>query len=60
MNGSSVNRVTAGTAAIIPIHDGSIPIAFSQTGKNGRWVPTQAERRAVKQAQPRRELPGAA
>ena len=41
MNGSTVNRVTEGTAVIIPIHDASIPTAFSHTGKNGRWVPTR-------------------
>ena len=40
-NGSTVNRVTAGTAVMIPIHDASIPTAFSHTGKNGRWVPTR-------------------
>ncbi len=34
--GSTVNRVTDGAAAIIPIHDGSIPTAFSHTGKNGK------------------------
>ena len=36
MNGSIVNRVTDGTATMMPIHDASIPTAFSQTGKNGR------------------------
>ena len=40
-NGSAVKRETAGTAVMIPIQPGSIPIAFSQTGKNGRWVPTR-------------------
>ena len=35
-NGSTVNRVTAGAAAIMPIHEGSMPMAFSHTGKNGR------------------------
>jgi hypothetical protein len=34
--GRIVNRVTAGTAVMIPIHEASIPIAFSHTGKNGR------------------------
>ena len=34
--GSTVKRVTAGTAVMIPIHDASIPTAFSQTGKNGK------------------------
>ena len=24
---------------MIPIQEASIPTAFSQTGKNGRWVP---------------------
>ena len=38
-NGSTVNRVTGGTAVIMPIQNASIPTAFSQTGKNGRWVP---------------------
>ena len=41
MNGSTVKRVTAGTAVMMPIHDASMPTAFSQTGKNGRWVPTR-------------------
>ena len=36
IKGSTVNRVTAGAATIVPIHDGSMPTAFSQTGKNGR------------------------
>ena len=40
-NGSTVNRVTDGTAVMMPIHDASIPTAFSHTGKNGRWVPTR-------------------
>ena len=34
--GSTVKRVTAGTAVMIPIQEASIPTAFSQTGKNGR------------------------
>ena len=38
-NGRIVNRVTAGTAVMIPIHDASIPTAFSHIGKNGRWLP---------------------
>ncbi len=38
-NGRTVNRVTAGTAAMIPIQDASIPTALSHTGKNGRWLP---------------------
>ncbi len=38
-SGRIVNRVTAGTAVMIPIQEASIPTAFSQTGKNGRWVP---------------------
>jgi hypothetical protein len=38
-NGRIVNRVTAGTAVMTPIHDASIPTALSHTGKNGRWVP---------------------
>ncbi len=37
--GRIVNRVTDGTAVMIPIHEASIPTAFSHTGKNGRWVP---------------------
>ena len=36
MNGSTVKRVTEGTAVISPIQDGSMPTAFNQTGKNGR------------------------
>ena len=39
-NGSTVNRVVAGTAEMMPIHDGSMPTAFSQTVKNGRWYPS--------------------
>jgi hypothetical protein len=39
INGGVVNRVTAGTALMIPIQDGSIPVARSQTGKNGSWMP---------------------
>ena len=35
-SGNTVNRVTAGTAVMIPIHDASIPTAFSHTGKNGK------------------------
>ena len=35
-SGSTVKRVTAGTAMMMPIQDDSMPIAFSQTGKNGR------------------------
>ena len=38
-SGRIVNRVTAGTAVMIPIQEASIPTAFSHTGKNGRWVP---------------------
>ena len=38
-NGSTVNRVTGGTAVMMPIQEASIPIAFSHTVKNGRWVP---------------------
>jgi hypothetical protein len=34
-----VNRVSDGTAEMMPIHDESSPIAFSHTVKNGRWVP---------------------
>ena len=41
-NGSTVNRVTAGTAVMIPIQDASIPTARSHTGKNGRWLPINA------------------
>ena len=37
--GSVVKRVTAGTALMIPIQPGSIPMAFNHTVKNGRWVP---------------------
>ena len=40
-NGSVVKRVTEGTAAMIPIQTGSTPTARSQTGKNGKWVPTR-------------------
>lgn len=36
ISGSTVKRVTAGTAVMMPIQDASIPTAFSQTGKNGR------------------------
>ena len=39
ITGRIVNRVTAGTAVMMPIHDASMPIAFSHTGKNGRWLP---------------------
>jgi hypothetical protein len=35
-SGNTGNRVTAGTAVMIPIHDASIPTAFSHTGKNGK------------------------
>ncbi len=41
-NGRTVNRVTAGTAAMIPIQDASIPTARSHIGKNGRWLPINA------------------
>ena len=41
MNGSTVNRVSDGTAVMMPIQDASMPIAFNHTGKNGRWVPTR-------------------
>ena len=34
--GRIVNRVMDGTAVMIPIHEASIPTAFSHTGKNGR------------------------
>ena len=53
--GRIVNRVTAGTAMMIPIHDASMPTAFSHTGKNGRWVPDHAEqsRRKTAPAAPR-------
>ena len=37
--GRTVNRVSEGTAPMIPIHHASMPTAFSQTVKNGRWVP---------------------
>ena len=40
MKGSVVKRVIDGTAMMMPIHDGSMPIAFNHTGKNGRCVPT--------------------
>ena len=36
---------------MMPIQDASIPTAFSQTGKNGRWVPEHAEHGAVEQRQ---------
>ncbi len=39
-NGRTVKRVTGGIAVMIPIQKASIPTAFSQTVKNGRWVPT--------------------
>jgi hypothetical protein len=35
-NGSTVNRVTGGTAVMMPIQAASSPIAFSHTVKNGR------------------------
>lgn len=38
-SGRIENRVTEGTAVMIPIQEASIPTAFSHTGKNGRWVP---------------------
>ncbi len=38
--GSTVNRVTGGTAVMIPIQKASTPTAFSHTVKNGKWVPT--------------------
>ncbi len=34
-----MNRVSDGTAEMMPIQDASMPTAFSQTVKNGRWVP---------------------
>jgi len=37
--GNTVNRVTAGTAMMMPIQEASRPMARSHTGKNGRWVP---------------------
>ena len=39
MKGRIVKRVTEGTALMIPIQEASMPIALSQTGKNGVWVP---------------------
>ena len=38
--GSTVKRVTAGTAVMMPIQAASTPTAFSHIGKYGRWVPT--------------------
>jgi len=38
-NGSTVKRVTAGTAEMMPIQEASIPTDFSHSVKNGRWVP---------------------
>ncbi len=38
-NGRTVNRESDGAAVMNPIQDTSTPIAFSQTGKNGRWTP---------------------
>ncbi|MGY2937308.1 hypothetical protein ACVWZ6_006910 [Bradyrhizobium sp. GM6.1] len=40
--GSVVKRVIAGSALMRPIQAASMPIAFSQTGKNGRCVPDTA------------------
>jgi hypothetical protein len=40
--GSVVKRVIAGSALMRPIQLASMPIAFSQTGKNGRCVPETA------------------
>ena len=39
--GSAVKREMAGSAVMMPIQAASTPTAFSQTGKNGRWVPTR-------------------
>lgn len=41
--GSVVKRVIAGSALMMPIHAASMPIAFSQSGKNGRCVPATAK-----------------
>ncbi len=38
--GKIVKRENDGTAVMMPIHEASTPMAFSQTGKNGRYVPT--------------------
>ena len=50
MNGSNVNRVTAGAAAIIPIHDGIDPDRLQPHREERQIGAAQAERRAVKQA----------
>ncbi len=42
--GSVVKRVIAGSAAMMPIQAASMPIAFSQTGKNGTCVPRTAKK----------------
>ena len=39
ISGSTVKRVTGGTAVMMPIQVASIPIAFSHTVKNGRCTP---------------------
>ena len=52
-NGSTVKRVTAGTAVIMPIQDASMPTAFSQTVKERQMGAEHAEQSCRrKQRQP--------
>ena len=38
-NGMAKTRTIIGTASTTPIVWASSPLAFSQTGKNGNWMP---------------------
>ena len=59
-NGSTVKRVTDGTAVMIPIQDGIDPDRLQPDREERQMGADQAEQRAVKQRQPRRESPGRA
>ena len=55
MNGSTVNRVSDGTAVMTPIHDGVDADRLQPHRKKRQMRADEAEQRAVKQRQPRRE-----
>ena len=45
-SGTAIMRATIGAASTRPIICGSSPLAFSQTGKNGNWMPPVMNRPA--------------
>ena len=45
-SGTAIKRATIGAASTRPIICGSSPLAFSQTGKNGNWMPAMINRPA--------------